>query len=111
MPRMQCRPRCAACCIAPSISTPIPPHAGKPGLPGGKPAGVRCPHLDAADRCGLFGLPTRPAVCTSLRPNPEMCGDTREHALRWLQRLERATGPGGCAPGPTATPQPTPAGP
>jgi len=24
-----------------------------------------------------------------------MCGDTREHAMLWLQRLERDTGPGG----------------
>jgi hypothetical protein len=108
MRRMQCRPRCAACCIAPSISTPIPAHAGTPGLPGGKPAGLRCPHLDPDDRCRLFGQPTRPRVCSSLRPSPDMCGDTREHAMLWLQRLERTTGPGADVPRRPSAPQPTP---
>ena len=75
---MQCRPRCAACCTAPSITTPIP------GMPQGKPAGVPCVQLDEALRCRLFGHPQRPAVCASLAPAPEMCGHTREQALRWL---------------------------
>ncbi|MFC3682335.1 YkgJ family cysteine cluster protein [Hydrogenophaga luteola] len=82
-----CRAACAACCIAPSISSPMP------GLPDGKPAGVPCPHLDEALRCRLFGRPERPAVCGSLQPGAEMCGDTREHALHFLQRLEQATQP------------------
>jgi uncharacterized protein len=64
-----------------------------PGLPGGKPAGVRCPHLDDTLRCRLFGLPERPAVCGSLPPSPEMCGGSREHALHFLERLEQATQP------------------
>ena len=64
-----------------------------PGLPNGKPAGVRCPHLDEALRCQLFGRPERPAVCGSLPPSPEMCGSTREHALHFLERLEHATRP------------------
>lgn len=64
-----------------------------PGLPDGKPAGVPCPHLDEALRCRLFGRPERPAVCGSLQPGAEMCGDTREHALHFLQRLEQATQP------------------
>lgn len=102
---MQCRPRCAACCIAPSISTPIPAWAGVAGLPDGKPAGQRCPHLDADDRCRLFGHPLRPAVCASLKPNLEMCGGDREHAMRWLQNLEAATGP--TAP-PAGPPNPAP---
>ena len=85
---MDCRPGCAACCIAPSISSPMP------GLPNGKPAGVPCPHLDAELRCRLFGQPERPAVCGSLPPSREMCGDTREQAMIYLQRLEQATAPG-----------------
>lgn len=92
-----CRPACAACCIAPSISSPIP------GMPGGKPAGERCVQLDASDRCLLFGDPRRPAVCLSLAPTPEMCGHSREQAMVWLERLEQATAPGGPAavrPGP-----------
>ncbi len=85
---VDCRPGCAACCIAPSISSPMP------GLPDGKPAGMPCPHLDGALRCRLFGQPERPAVCGSLPPSPEMCGDRREHALHFLTRLEQATRPG-----------------
>ena len=64
-----------------------------PALPGGKPAGVPCPHLDAALRCQLFGRPERPAVCGSLAPSEEMCGTTREQALHFLVRLELATQP------------------
>ena len=82
---MDCRPGCGACCIAPSISSPIP------GMPRGKPAGVRCIQLDDHNRCRLFGLPERPAVCGGLRPQAEMCGDSNEHALLWLQRLEKLT--------------------
>ncbi|HEX5805260.1 MAG TPA: YkgJ family cysteine cluster protein [Macromonas sp.] len=85
---LACRPGCAACCIAPSISSPLP------GLPQGKPAGMPCPHLDEALRCRLFGRPERPAVCASLPPNAEMCGPDREHALRFLRILESATQPG-----------------
>lgn len=85
---MQCRPGCAACCIAPSITSTLP------GLPHGKHAGVPCPHLDEQLRCQLFGRPERPAVCGSLAPSLEMCGDEREHAIRWLTALESATAPG-----------------
>ncbi len=84
---MDCRPRCAACCIAPSISSPIP------GMPQGKPAGVPCVQLTADLRCAIFGRPERPAVCASLEPSPAMCGDGREQAMRWLGHLEEATQP------------------
>jgi hypothetical protein len=84
---MICRPGCAACCIAPSISSAMP------GLPQGKPAGMPCPHLDGALRCRLFGQPERPAVCRSLSASAEMCGGTREYALHFLERLEHATRP------------------
>ena len=86
-PAMDCRPRCAACCIAPSISSPIPGH------PGGKPAGVRCVQLDDEDRCKIFGRPERPAVCGSLQPSELMCGESREQAMRWLGWMERETAP------------------
>lgn len=88
---MECRPHCAACCIAPSISSPIPGMTPQHGV--FKPAGVRCVQLDEADRCRLFGHPSRPAVCASLQPSAEMCGGGREQALRWLARLEQATRP------------------
>src|SRR5687767_14313051 len=46
---LACRVGCGACCIAPSISSPIP------GMPQGKPAGVRCVQLTEDNRCRLFG--------------------------------------------------------
>jgi len=62
-------------------------------MPSGKPAGVRCVQLDASNHCRLFGKPERPAVCSSLQPSSEMCGEHREHALRYLELLERDTRP------------------
>ena len=84
---MHCRAGCAACCIAPSISSPIP------GMPHGKPAGVHCIHLTDANLCAIFERNDRPAVCAALRPCMEMCGDSREHALAYLAELERLTAP------------------
>jgi hypothetical protein len=84
---VECRPHCGACCIALSISTPIP------GMPQGKPAGVRCVQLSEDDRCLIFGRPERPACCAGLKPNLEMCGENREHALHWIAWLEEATRP------------------
>lgn len=84
---MDCRPGCGACCIAPSISSPIP------GMPNGKPAGVRCIQLDEHERCKIFNHPERPAVCGSLQASTTMCGDSREQAMRWLGWLERETQP------------------
>lgn len=84
---MNCRPHCGACCIAPSITSPLP------GMPAGKPANVPCPHLDAQYRCTIFAHPDRPAVCGGLQPSPEMCGSTRTQAMVYLQRLEAATAP------------------
>ena len=84
---MNCRPGCGACCIAPSISSPIP------GMPRGKSAGIPCVQLLPDYRCALFGKPERPAVCVSLRPTEEMCGAKREDALDYLTRLEQVTRP------------------
>jgi hypothetical protein len=85
MTTMSCRDRCGACCIAPSISSAIP------GMPHGKPAGVRCIQLDQDNRCRIFSDPRRPAVCASLQPSPEMCGTSGAEALSYLERLERIT--------------------
>ena len=84
---MDCRPGCGACCTAPSISSPIP------GMPQGKPAGVRCVQLGIDARCLIFGLPTRPAVCAGLMPSAEMCGASQAHALHYLAQLEALTQP------------------
>lgn len=62
-------------------------------MPDGKSAGVRCIQLDAGGRCLLFGLPERPAVCISLRPSIEMCGETNEQAMQRLVHLENQTNP------------------
>jgi Fe-S-cluster containining protein len=84
---MECREHCGACCIAPSINSPIP------NMPNGKPAGVPCIQLDEKMRCKLFGKPERPAFCGGLQPSLEMCGATREDAMIWLTQLEAATKP------------------
>lgn len=84
---MECRVGCGACCIAPSISSPIP------GMPEGKPAGVRCVQLTKDNRCQLFGQPDRPAVCKRLRPDPEMCGQNADEAHAYLIQLESITNP------------------
>jgi hypothetical protein len=60
-------------------------------MPDGKPAGVRCIQLDETERCMIFGRPERPAVCASLRPEREMCGSTRTHAMQYLSLLEKLT--------------------
>lgn len=88
---MNCRPQCGACCIAPSIHSPIP------GMPHGKPAGIPCIQLDENYRCKLFGKPERPAFCGGLQPSLEMCGapeQPRTYAIAWLDALEIATQPG-----------------
>ena len=84
---MDCRAGCGACCIAPSISSSIP------GMPNGKPAGVRCIQLDESNRCRLFGKPERPLVCRRLKPEPAMCGASRGEALSILARWEDASAP------------------
>ena len=84
---MDCRAGCGACCVAISISSPIP------GMPNGKPAGVRCIQLTSDLRCAIWGHPDRPAVCDALTPNEEMCGASARHAYRYLSRLERETRP------------------
>jgi uncharacterized protein len=84
---MDCRPQCGACCIAPSITSPIP------GMPHGKKAGERCVQLLPDMRCAIFGRPERPAFCASLRPTQEMCGANASEAMAHLAALELATRP------------------
>jgi len=85
---MNCRVGCAACCVAISISSPIP------GMPGGKNPGVRCIQLTDDQRCRLFGSAIRPDICNRLAPSKEMCGATAEQAYAYLSALEKATAPG-----------------
>ena len=60
-------------------------------MPNGKPAGVRCIQLNDLNQCMIFGKPERPAVCESLKPSTEMCGETREYAMQYLSRLDELT--------------------
>lgn len=85
--RVECRTNCAACCIEPSISSPIP------GMPAGKPAGIPCVQLDGELRCKLFGLPSRPKVCVRLQPSLDMCGQYAADARVRLRQLELLTAP------------------
>lgn len=82
-PEHTCRPACAACCIAASISSPIP------GMPDGKPAGVTCIHLTEDLLCGIFGQPGRPRVCINFNFDPLVCGNSRGDALRILYELSQ----------------------
>ena len=82
---LACRPGCGACCIAPSISSPVP------GMPEGKPAGARCAQLSTDNRCMLFGMPERPAVCESFPVMAEHCGSGRDEAMARLAEMELLT--------------------
>ena len=82
---MECRADCGACCVAPSISSPIP------GMPQGKPANVRCVQLSDDNLCKIFGSSLRPAVCGGLKPSAEMCQGSRREARDYLIHLERLT--------------------
>lgn len=84
---MECRVGCAACCIAPSISSAIP------GMLEGKPAGIRCVQLTPEGHCRIFGRPERPTVCNSLQPNREMCGESAAEAMQRLTGWEQLTQP------------------
>lgn len=82
---IDCRAGCGACCLVISISSPIP------GMPEGKPAGVRCIHLSDQGLCGLFGKPERPDICSAFRAEKAICGESTEEAIKniaWLEGLD-----------------------
>jgi uncharacterized protein len=82
---MECREKCGACCIVPSISSQIP------GMPNGKPAGVRCIHLTDELACAIYNSPYRPKVCDGFKADPLVCGNSREEAIRIFAELESIT--------------------
>ena len=68
-------------------------------MPGGKPAGVWCVHLDPATHlCRIWRSADYPDVCRDLRPEPAMCGSSREEAIEYLRRLELLTAPDPAGP-------------
>lgn len=83
---MECRPGCGACCIAPSINSPLP------GMPEGKPAGVICANLDPATYlCRLWGGADYPEVCRRFSAEPASCGDSAEQAMELIASMEMET--------------------
>lgn len=80
---MKCRSDCGACCIALSISSTIP------GLPEGKPAGVKCIHLLDDYKCSIYTNQGKPKVCDDFKAGPEFCGSTREEAMNILFSLSK----------------------
>jgi uncharacterized protein len=78
---MECRPECGACCIALSISSSLP------GLPYGKPAGVRCLHLKEDYSCAIYNDPGYPDVCSGFKAESEFCGNNRTEAMEILASL------------------------
>ncbi|MCX6230294.1 MAG: YkgJ family cysteine cluster protein [Bacteroidetes bacterium] len=79
----QCRSDCGACCIAPSISSPIP------GMPDGKPANVRCAQLSEDLLCMVFDKSSRPKVCINFKFDACICGNSQSEAMRIMNELEK----------------------
>ncbi|EAQ99137.1 YkgJ family cysteine cluster protein [Congregibacter litoralis] len=83
---MNCRKGCGACCIAPSITSPLP------GMPEGKPANTPCVNLDMSTySCGIWGSSRYPAVCEQFTAQEDVCGDSRQDALKLIGDMERDT--------------------
>ncbi|TNC82597.1 MAG: hypothetical protein C9356_03305 [Oleiphilus sp.] len=80
---MDCHTACAACCIAPEISSPLP------NMPKGKPAGVPCVNLDGQRRCKVYD--GRPPVCRNFQPNSDCCGVDHKQAMQLIAKLEILT--------------------
>lgn len=83
---IECRPGCGACCVMISISSAIP------GMPNGKPAGVKCLHLTTEGLCSLFNTSQRPEICSKFRAERAICGDKKEDAYRNIALLEGIDG-------------------
>jgi uncharacterized protein len=71
-----------------SISSPLP------GLPGGKPAAMPCPHLSDDRLCALYGRSERPRVCVDLRAREDLCGSSAAEAMALIEAMEAVTRPG-----------------
>jgi Fe-S-cluster containining protein len=78
----KCRPDCGACCITPSISSPIP------GMPNGKPANVKCLHLSEDLLCMIFDNHNRPKVCINFKFDECICGSSQAEAMQIMNKLE-----------------------
>lgn len=59
-------------------------------MPDGKPAGVRCIHLQDDYSCGIYEQ--RPKVCIDFQAEELVCGRNRQEALNILIQLESESG-------------------
>ena len=85
---MKCRSGCGMCCIAPSISQPLP------NMPRGKVAGQACANLDLESyQCRIWGKAEYPSFCRGFQPDIDFCGSNREEAEQILTLLESSTHP------------------
>lgn len=84
---MKCRSGCAACCTVISISSPLP------GMPEGKPPGVRCINLDNKNRCKIHNSSIYPDVCMNFTADKFYCGNTDEEAYYLINKIEQDTKP------------------
>ncbi len=82
---MICRNGCGACCIAISISSPIP------GMPLGKPAGIRCINLNEYNNCKIHNTNIYPKVCKDFKATQEFCGISNSEAFNILEYMEHIT--------------------
>ena len=82
---MFCHKNCAACCSVISISSPLP------GMPEGKPAGVRCHNLTIDELCSIHGKENYPNVCLNFTMSVETCGLEAKDAINYLTELEKLT--------------------
>ncbi|MFL0796438.1 MAG: YkgJ family cysteine cluster protein [Cellvibrionaceae bacterium] len=83
---MICRPHCGACCIAPSINTPLP------NMPNGKKAGEWCANLNNETlQCEIWGQENYPELCKSFKPCEDVCGKSREEAMKLIEVMEVST--------------------
>ena len=57
----------------------------------GKPARVRCVHLDADNLYSLYLNSARPVVCITSEASEEFCGSTGDEALEHIAKLEVVT--------------------
>ena len=64
-----------------------------PGMPYGKPAGVRCLHLNEDRLCTLYESPERPDICRRFTPELAFCGTNFNDAIEKISVLELATRP------------------
>ena len=81
---MECRSGCGACCIVISISSSLP------GMPDGKPAGIRCINLDEENNCRIYKSDNYPQVCRDFKASLEMCGENNDFAFDYFWSLEES---------------------